>query len=105
MNQSRKRGGGTAEEQSIKPSADEKEQVSDASAPEAPEEEAVDPPAASDSSPAPESDLIVAEEAQPMPMAEAVLSLNACKVCGYEPRYNPGGQRICPSLSDSCPIL
>jgi cytoskeletal protein RodZ len=37
--------------------------------------------------------------------AGAVITSSACSVCGYEPRYDPYGARVCPADSAECPIL
>jgi hypothetical protein len=37
--------------------------------------------------------------------AGAAITSSACSVCGYEPRYDPYGARVCPADSAKCPIL
>jgi hypothetical protein len=37
--------------------------------------------------------------------AGAAIASSACSVCGYEPRYDPYGARICPADSAECPTL
>jgi hypothetical protein len=37
--------------------------------------------------------------------AGAAIASSACSVCGYEPRYDPYGARVCPADFAECPIL
>jgi hypothetical protein len=53
----------------------------------------------------PEPPIEIIPEPIPEPEPIAISSSTACAKCGYEPRHDAEGNRICPALDDNCPSI